>query len=188
MDKGMSNRMNIYENVDIRASRILSTVVQLFPLPLRKQTPFMYRTESESHTSYLEVRYSYAKKWVSRVYKLEIIHSFVFEEENDFELVWNPAKKIWKNIKGNGGEIARILNEKKEISVKLSGIDMERAAIKKEGERLTVSLVPIPGCFVWTLLPPIHYHVKMKPEEVDALTKLAKNIKHVLHSSRSCDS
>lgn len=188
MDKETSKRMNIYENVDIRASRTLSTVVQLFPLPLRKQTPFTYRTESESYTSYLEVRYTYIKKWISRVYKLEIIHSFAFEEETSFELVWDRSKRIWKNIKGNGDEIAQTLNGKKEIRAKLSGIDMERVAIKKEGEWVTVSLVPIPGCFIWTLLPPIHYHVKVKPEEVDTLTKLAKNIRHVLHSSLSSDS
>lgn len=164
--------MSLYENVDRRAARTLAALVRSFPIPLQSDGPFVYRTPGDAPG--WQIRYVYAKKWLSRVYKLEVSCSFPCDGYPDVQLVWVPGKKHWRHKHGDGSLFAALLNQQRELNSKLASVDMEKVELVQKGGWLTITVVPLPGCFVWTLIPPMHYYVRLKQEEVETLTEIAQ--------------
>lgn len=175
--------MNIYNNVDQRAAHTLATLVKSFSLPLKKLQPLLYMAEDDLHR--WKIRYTQPQKWLSRVYKLEVEYSFVYDLEEEFRLVWVSSKKEWRSQSPNGNRFADTLTLDKEMTRILQSIDMEKVEITKKENQVTVSLLPIPGCFVWTLIPPIHYFVRIQPNEVQSLTWIAKTVERSLRTQTS---
>ncbi|MGG1658857.1 DUF3156 family protein [Brevibacillus sp. NRS-1366] len=174
--------MNIYDNVEKRAALALSNLVPLFSLPLRKQDALYYRTGESSLITGWKIRYTRAKKWLNRIYKAEITYTFelLAETEEQFRLNWSPAKKAWTSDGGQGGRLADLLNKQREIADLLASVDMEKVELTQQGKFVTVFLVPIPGCFIWTLIPPIHYYVRLKPREAVSLKSIAEGLESAI--------
>jgi|GEM_PF-1265217 len=170
--------VNIYENVERRASRTLSALASSFSLGLHSHTPLLFR--SGETCPQWELRYFQSKKWLSRVYKLGLSYSFAWETGTDFHMFWMPHKKLWRVQQGNESRTADYLNQMPELIRKLTSLDMEKAEIRKQGPFVTVQLIPIPGCFVWTLIPPMHYFVRLKPEEVKAMKEIPRLLENCL--------
>lgn len=170
--------MNIYENVEKRAAHALSNLVPLFSLPFRKQDALFYRTGDSSLATGWKIRYTRAKKWLNRIYKAEISYTFelMAETEEAFRLNWSPAKKAWTSAGGQGSRLADLLNKQREITNRLTSVDLEKVELTQQGKLVTVFLVPIPGCFIWTLIPPIHYYVRLKPHEAVSLKSIAEGL------------
>ncbi|MET3291789.1 UNVERIFIED_CONTAM: hypothetical protein ABID98_004359 [Brevibacillus sp. OAP136] len=175
--------MNIHENVEKRAAHALSLLVRQFSFPLSQQDRLTYRSGDEAGSKW-GIRYTRAKKWISRVYKPEITYMFALPDTADetYRLSWNPGKKQWKSTEDHGSRLIGRLNEHRDITQLLASVDMEKVELFKNGNEVTLTLIPIPGCFIWTLIPPIHYFVRIKPEEAAVITDVALRIEHaVLH-------
>jgi hypothetical protein len=164
--------MNINKNVDQRAQHTLKRISDQFGLPM---------------TGW-DLVYEKNNKWLSRIYKLKLIYSFSIPSGTFAEFAWLPWQKRWQN-KGKGtnhDHMLLLLNQ--DGNHGLSEMDFETVELKLEGETASLSFVPIPGCFVWTLLPPMHYHVKLKPFEMDLMKRFAGDTERLLKKTPALQS
>lgn len=175
--------MNIYSNVDSRAEQSLATIANLFRVADEKTQKFSYVSRLNSESNRWKLEYLTQKSILSRVYKLKISYQFESVKEEEFHLIWQHRKSCWTEKGEQGSRVPASLNENKNLATELGGVDYEYVEIKKQGHLVTVLLIPIPGCFIWTLIPPMHYYVRIKPEEVASAKKVARMIQALLGDS-----
>ncbi|MGE5702571.1 MAG: DUF3156 family protein [Clostridia bacterium] len=179
--------MNIYENVDKRAAKALALLAQLFPFTWQQENMFTYRAEGKKPAAWWELHYTAGKKkkWLSRIFKAEVSYTFPLAEQREQRLYWIPSKKVWKNEANAACPLAQRLSADKEITSLLTSVDMERVEIVQKGEAATITIVPIPGCFVWTMIPPFHYYVRLKAEEANTIMGVAQRLESkILHADK----
>jgi len=168
--------MNIGANISSRAEKIFSTLVEDFKIkkPKTKVNSFLYeirRSEDVWSFSYL-----LQKTWISKIYKLQVSYSFPINMDDE-EIVWDHYKKQWKSKNKEVTLLNSTLNDLAELKSLVQAVDFEQVNIMIRDQRLTVNLIPVPGCFVWTLIPPMHYFVKLKGEEYIAMEKIPAIVK-----------
>jgi len=114
----------------------------------------------------MTVRYVEKRRFFSRIYKLDITLALSGQDAPEGEGHWkkgthwtgDPAVSDW--LAGHA---------------KLSGlsslIDIETASYRRQASDATarVHIVTLPGCFIWTLVPPMHYFVKLNGKEIEGL-------------------
>ncbi|MBZ9558031.1 MULTISPECIES: hypothetical protein [unclassified Modicisalibacter] len=117
----------------------------------------------------MTVRYIEKRRFFSRIYKLHITLALSGHDAPAGEAHWkkgrhwtgNPAVSDW--LAGHA-----------QLSGLSSLIDIETASYRRKTSdaTATVDLVTLPGCFIWTLVPPMHYFVKLNGKEIDGLRRL----------------
>lgn len=159
--------MNIFANVESRAKHAfkeLEAQLEFFDSP---ENPAFF-VESEQQSVKRGIRYLLNKNLLSRVYDLSIF----FQVESD---LWPEGKAEWngRSWKSHDTDLKEkivhsVALESKLISL-LSQLDTSRVSITVSEKKVKLDVHLIPGCFVWTLLPPLHYFVRLKHEEIKTI-------------------
>ena len=73
-----------------------------------------------------------------------------------------------------------MLNQHKQLKKIVQAVDYESIEIGQVGGKYQITMVPIPGSYVFILLPPLQYFVKMKNEEMIKIKELAYKVQETI--------
>ncbi|PAQ14086.1 hypothetical protein CD798_12440 [Bacillaceae bacterium SAOS 7] len=156
--------ININANVEKRAVYAFKEIAKQFHAETEKD---YYSTQTINQVTF-EMKYLLEKRWLSKIYKLQL--TFTLPNTTDINLGeyhWNISKNCWK--KKNGQVCPSFY---KELRTVFKTVDIETAAIYHTGEQIKLIIILIPGSFVWTLVPPMHYFIRLKEHEVKTLKEV----------------
>lgn len=170
--------MNIGANVSSRAEKTFSALVEDFRKnePKTKVDSFLYVIERAEGV--WAFSYMLEKSWISKVYKLKVSYSFPVNLPDE-DIVWDHWKKRWKSKEKESTSLTSELNCHTEMKSLIRTVDFEQVNASIRDQQLTINLVPVPGCFVWTLIPPMHYFVRLRHEEYSAMEKIPLLLKNI---------
>jgi hypothetical protein len=159
--------MNIFANVERRAKhafRELETQLEFSETSVDSA----FCVEAEQQSVKRGIRYSLNKNLLSRVYDLSIF----FRVESD---LWPEGKAEWNGRSWKSKDLdlkEQLVHSsalENELISLLSQLDTRRVLLTVSEKKVKLDVHLIPGCFVWTLLPPLHYFVRLKPEEIKTI-------------------
>ncbi|MBN8413389.1 hypothetical protein LCL99_09910 [Halomonas denitrificans] len=115
------------------------------------------------------LRYVEKRRFFSRIYKLDITLKIDNLEAPLGEAYWKKGTQ-WSGEQAASDWLA----QHPQLSTLSSLIDIEMATYRRgvSDSSATVHLVTLPGCFIWTLVPPMHYFVKLNGKEIEGLSRL----------------
>ncbi len=169
-------KVNIGANVSSRAEKIFSALVEDFKVKQPKTKVKSFHYEIRHSEDVWSFRYLLQKSWISKIYKLQVSYSFPINMDDE-EIMWDHYKKQWKSKNKEITSLNSTLNDYTELKSLIRTVDFEQVNIVISDQRLTVNLIPFPGCFIWTMIPPMHYFVKLKGEEYAAMEKILAIVK-----------
>jgi hypothetical protein len=144
---------------------------------------FCYAPDGED---YLRVGYQKNKKFLSRTFNLEIkqvLKNIEFEQSFKIKLRFqgfkeiNGARFVSENGKGFASGYEELFNNPAFLETiwKLAK-EVEMAYVKieynKKISQLDIRICPYAGAFLWVVVPPIFYDMKLRQPELDSLMKM----------------
>jgi hypothetical protein len=141
-------------------------------------------------------QYAIKKKWISKLYDLECVATFNgVDLPDDFKLKMATRGKLkLESVEfkdnGNGTWIASRLNLdddfKGVLCDFLTGVDVANLFIRydKTDQSLSITVRPYAGAFLWLMIPPVFYGLRLKAEEIILLKKMVLLIAGVLTTSK----
>ncbi len=182
--------MGIFDvkNITRRADRLMNYHVEL----LNKQGNdfqrdgecfYSYDPDSED---YLRVGYNKTKKLLSRTFNLEIkqvIKNIEFEDSFKIKLRFqglkeiNGAKFVAERGKDTKGGYEDFFNNPallEKIWKLAKQVEMAYVKIEyiKRNSQLEIRISPYAGAFLWVVVPPVFYDMKLKQPELEILIKM----------------
>lgn len=163
--------MKLFTNISHRAASAFESMAAQLGCtepegPLKRSGQFQDGTMTATYTE--------KRRFFSRIYKLEITLTLTGQEAPVGQACWYKANQ-WRG----DAPPSTWLAHHPEWSQLASLIDIEQASYERLSatEAARIHLVTLPGCFIWTLLPPMHYFVKLKQQEIEGLRGLLSRAK-----------
>ncbi|HEY1029586.1 MAG TPA: DUF3156 family protein [Pseudomonas sp.] len=158
--------MNIFANVERRAEHAFRHLCGQFGHAPSPEAPLQAQDEQPG----LERRLDYyvRRQFFSRIYKLDVRYALDMQTVPEGHAHWVDGRR-WKSPQA---ALESWLNQPCELNENLRNLDTERVELISEEGQVKLHVRPLPGCFVWTLLPPMHYFVRMKENEVALISAL----------------
>ena len=158
--------MRLFTNIETRANMAFELIAR--QLGCSKLIAPMVRSGSFDGGK-MTLRYMEKRRFFSRIYKLDITLEISSHEAPFGEANWNRGTH-W----AGDHAVSDWLSQHPQLSRLSSLIDIEMASYRREAPDSigTVHLVTLPGCFIWTLVPPMHYFVKLNGKEIEGLSRL----------------
>ncbi|MCT7653708.1 hypothetical protein MBH78_00585 [Oceanimonas sp. NS1] len=158
--------MKLFGNIEQRAEQAFKQIIEDIGLTRQNER---FRASSQMNGLTIQARYQESKGFFSRIFKLEI--SLIFNQESApvGSAYWNGGKR-WKG----DNEIQAWLESHPDLSNLMSNIELENCFYSRPDtvSEAVLSVVALPGCFIWTLIPPMHYFVRLDDKEADLLRAL----------------
>lgn len=181
-------------NIEKRAGRLMDYHIEIL-----NQLGNRFERDGESYfcydpksQDYLRVGYNKNKKFLSRTFNLEIkqvIRDIAFEDSFKLKLRFQGFKEIngarfvsekekglsqgYESLFNNNALLEKIWRLAKEVELAYVKIEY----IKKINQ-LEIRVCPYAGAFLWVVVPPVFYDMKLKQQELDNLMKLVGVLKH----------
>ncbi|WP_121664844.1 hypothetical protein [Metabacillus litoralis] len=172
--------MKFFGGIHERAHKYFLMTVKMFQLKSTKESDFEYHSE-EANDSTWRFKFLINRNFISRVYKLSVSYEISESSDNIFPetISWNFLKKEWQP-KGQSTSYCQLLNQHKQLKKIVQAVDYESIEIGQVGGKYQITMVPIPGSYVFILLPPLQYFVKMKNEEMIKIKELAYKVQETI--------
>lgn len=158
--------MTIFGNVEMRAQLAFKRLCRQFgcePAILAELRASDCQAAVERELSF------YAKRhFFSRLYKLDLSFSLMLGDVPEGRADWVGGRQ-WQSAEA---DLGRWLEQRPELARQLRQLDTERVSLESSNGQVKLLVRPIPGCFIWTLLPPMHYFVRLKDAEVALISGL----------------
>ena len=188
--------MGIFDvkNIDRRADRLLEYHIGLL---VSKGKAFekdqeAYYCFEESQENFLRIGYTKTKKLLSRTFNLEVkqvISNIAFNDSFKLRLRFKGFKEIsgasFIPEKGSEGYEAffndtQLLNFlcKRAKEVELAYVKIE---YHKELNQIEIKICPYAGAFLWVVVPPVFYDMKLTDCEIQALMEMAELLKSYIN-------
>ncbi|WP_428910871.1 DUF3156 family protein [Niallia sp. Krafla_26] len=153
-------------NVEQRARYVFKEIIHSFTLPVSRIRNLSFHCQE--HGKDWNIEYKCEKSWFSRIYKLVIRYDFSTNLDNRDRVKINLdfSKKGWKQDHGVNRQFLKNLNNNQALLDLISSLDFEKVTIEIGEKRGSMTFILIPGSFVWTLVPPMHYYIRLKKEEI----------------------
>lgn len=158
--------MNIFGNVERRAELAFNIICNQFGVTANPDNQLAAKDSQGPVT--LHLNYHAKRQFFSRTYKLDISFNLLVNGVPNGRADWRKGKK-WVS---SDPALSAWLNQTDGLSSQLQKLDTEQAYFICADENVSFHIRPIPGCFIWTLLPPMHYFVRLKNEEVSLISEL----------------
>lgn len=173
--------MQIFGSIQTRAEKYLTANKNLFGSKWEKEGPLVYSRENAGLQAEFKLAFCLQRSFISRLFKLHITYTFTddFKNLSIFQPIqWDYVKKGWKSKQNQTAYLA-YLNQREDIKLLTRQIDFEKIQIEQCENKIKVTMIPIPGSFVFMLFPPMQYFIKLKKEEVKVIYKLAFLIQEI---------
>jgi len=181
------------KNITRRADRLMNYHVEMLNQMGKKferdgESFYSYDSNGED---YLRIGYNKTKKMLSRTFNLEIkqvINNIEFDDSFKIKLRFqgfkeiNGAKFVSEKSKGmesgyedlfnNGVLLEKIWKLAKEVEMAYIKIEYI-----KRSNQLEIRICPYAGAFLWVVVPPVFYDMKLKQQELVSLMKMIGVIK-----------
>lgn len=183
---GIFDTRNVYR----RADRLLEYHISLLTSKGKafEKDGEVYYCFEEDKDECLQVSYKTTKKLLSRTYNFElkqIFHNIDFDNDFQLKLRFRGLKEISGAIfvpeKGSEGyesyfNDAQLLDllSKKAREVELAYVRIE---YHKSKNQLEFGICPYAGAFLWVVIPPVFYDMKLTDCEIQALMELVELLK-----------
>jgi hypothetical protein len=176
------------KNITRRADRLMNYHIEML-----NQLGYNFERDGEGFLSYdsgsedyLRVGYNKNKKMLSRTFNLEIkqvIKNIEFEDSFKIKLRFQGFKEIngalfvSEKAKGKASGYEDLFNNKAMLEKiwKLAK-EVEMAYVKieyiKRNNQLEIRICPYAGAFLWVVVPPIFYDMKLRQPELVSLMKM----------------
>lgn len=158
--------MNLFGNVERRAELTFARICNQFGFSDCAETRLEIQDCKQNISRHLN--YHVKRQFFSRIYKLDVHFSIPLTGVPEGRAEWRKGR-VWQSP---DSALVDWLNQNSELNEQLSNLDTEKVYLTCAGANVSLHVRPIPGCFVWTLLPPIHYFVRIKDEEVSLISRL----------------
>ena len=172
------------KNIDKRADRLMRYHIGLLAEKgkvFEKDGDFYYC--NGSNDDYLRIGYSKSKKLLSRTFNFEIkqfINHIDFDNSFNIKLRLQGFKEITggRFIPGKGSEgYEAFFNESPFIDefcrkAKEAEIAYVKIEYKKNLQQLELTICPYAGAFLWVVVPPVFYDMKLKDAELNAIIEM----------------
>lgn len=169
--------MKLFTNVSHRAASAFENMAAQLGCtepegPLKRSGKFQDGTMTATYTE--------KRRFFSRIYKLEIALTLTGQEAPVGQARWQQGRQ-WQGDES----VSHWLANHPELSQLATLIDIEQARYERASahQAARIQLVTLPGCFIWTLLPPMHYFVKLKPQEIEGLRGLLSHTTDLTHTT-----
>ncbi|MFD2658399.1 hypothetical protein [Gracilibacillus thailandensis] len=172
----------MFTNIERRASKHFKEIFLLFNLPVTDPVKLSWKYNVSAEKKWL-FRFILDKRLLTRIYKFTINYSFTISDTSDKPIAihWDYRKKKWVSDQ-NSHSFCQLLNQNYRLKNVIQQLDLEQLAIKQNGRDIIITEVPLPGSFMFTLLPPMQYLIKLKHEEITALKKIPLLIQHSIQA------
>ncbi|UOQ46627.1 DUF3156 family protein [Gracilibacillus caseinilyticus] len=160
----------MFTNIEKRAIKYFHEALAMFSLPAAGKKELTYMQEPNWRFTF-----RLHKKFLSKIYKMVIGYQFPSNsiKINDV-LRWNYRKKKWQGKH----RLCDALNENRKLKQMIQQVDLESLELKQVDGNWVITAIPIPGSYLFTLLPPVQYFVKLKQEEVQLLKQILALVEH----------
>lgn len=158
--------MNIFGNVERRAQHAFRHLCTQFGHAPSAEEPLQARDEQLGIERRLD--YYVRRQFFSRIYKLDVRYALTMDSVPQGRANWVNGRS-WKSSEA---ALEDWLNQRPELTESLRNLDTEQVEFNSEQGQVSLRVRPLPGCFVWTLLPPMHYFVRLKENEVALIAGL----------------
>lgn len=158
--------MNIFGNVERRAQQAFRHLCTQFGHTPSAEDPLQAQDEQVGIERRLD--YYVRRQFFSRIYKLDVRYALNMNTVPEGRAKWVKGRH-WKS---DQTALEAWLNQSPELADSLRSLDTEQVELTCEKGQVNLRVRPLPGCFVWTLLPPMHYFVRMKENEVALISGL----------------
>lgn len=165
--------MNIFGNVERRAQHAFGQLCKQFGC--QPSSDALLQASDRQQGIERHLSYYVQRQFFSRVYKLDLRYELAADDAPEGRADWVSGSR-WKSAEP---ALTSWLEQRNELSERLHKLDTERVHLTSEQGRISLTVRPLPGCFIWTLLPPMHYFVRMKQDEVALISALPD----LLHAS-----
>ena len=168
--------MNIFGNVERRAEHAFQQLCRQFGCKPSEHATL----QASDCLSGIDRQLSYyvRRQFFSRIYKLDLRYQIAASEAPGGHARWTN-KRSWKSAQP---ALTSWLSQRPCLAEQLRKLDTEQVNLSSEQGRLSLHVRMLPGCFVWTLLPPMHYFVRMKEAEVELISALPELLQPSLTS------
>ena len=163
--------MNIFGNVERRAQQAFRHLCTQFEHAPSLEAPLQAQDEQLGLERRLD--YSVRRQFFSRIYKLDVRYTMSLQAIPEGHAHWAKGRR-WKSAET---ALEDWLNQSPQLNESLRNLDTEQVELTSEQGQVQLRVRPLPGCFVWTLLPPMHYFVRMKESEVTLIAELPALLK-----------
>ncbi|WP_138418273.1 hypothetical protein [Aquibacillus sediminis] len=168
--------MKIFGSIHQRARKYLIATIKLFHIKLDQVGALAFKEKNSNQEAKWRFEYRLTKSFISKIYKLHASYTFpIHTNREDFSISWDYRNKQWKSEGGNS-DYLKFLNKHQIVKKIILSMDFETVKIKQEQGKCIVTLVPIPGSFVFMLFPPMQYFLKIKENEVELMKQLANRV------------
>jgi hypothetical protein len=185
-------------NITRRADRLMKYHIEML-----NQMGNFFEPDGEGYLSYdsgsedyLRVGYNKSKKMLSRTFNLEIkqvIKNIEFDDSFKIKLRFQGLKEITggKFVSEKGKDASSGYEALFNDSVLLDKIcrlakEVEMAYIRieyiKRSNQLEIRICPYAGAFLWVVVPPVFYDMKLKKPEMESLIKMIGTLKDYVMS------
>lgn len=158
--------MNIFGNVERRAQHAFQQLCKQFGCEPSDETMFQASDCQQGVEKHLN--YYVRRQFFSHIYKLDMRYEMVGSDAPEGRADWTSAR-CWKSDQLG---LSIWLNQRERLAEQLRKLDTEQISLNSQQGRLSLHVRMLPGCFVWTLLPPMHYFVRLKEAEVSLISGL----------------
>lgn len=158
--------MNIFGNVERRAQQAFLHLCTQFGHAPSAEDPLQALDEQTGIERRLD--YYVRRQFFSRIYKLDVRYALNMNTAPEGRAKWVKGRH-WKS---DQADLEAWLNQSPELTESLRSLDTEQVELTCEQGQVNLRVRPLPGCFIWTLLPPMHYFVRMKENEVALISGL----------------
>lgn len=177
--------MKVFGSIHERAQKYFQLSVEMFQMKFTKESEFLYHTERNNDTKW-HFAFLVKRNFVSRVYKLSV--SYKFSEYSAYNALvstisWDFRKKEWQS-KGETTGYCRLLNQNKKLKNMIQSVDYESIEIQEIEGEYQITMIPIPGSYVFILLPPLQYFIKMKQQEAAKIKELGFEVQATLKDTQ----
>jgi hypothetical protein len=173
--------MKVFGGIHERAQKYFLTTVKMFQLKSTRESDFEYQSEEDNHSTW-HFKFVAKRNFISRVYKLSVSCKLSECSVNYLlpeTISWNFQKKEWQS-NGQNTSYCQLLNQHIQLKKIVQSVDYESIEIGQFGGEYRITMVPIPGSYVFILLPPLQYFVKMKKEEITKIKELAYTVQETI--------
>ena len=158
--------MNIFGNVERRAQHAFQQLCKQFGCEQSDES--MFQASNCQHGIERHLNYYVRRQFFSHIYKLDMRYEMVGSDAPEGRAYWTSTR-CWKSDQPG---LSSWLTQREGLTEKLRKLDTEQVSLSSQQGRLSLHVRMLPGCFVWTLLPPMHYFVRLKEDEVSLISGL----------------
>lgn len=168
--------MKLFGSLEKKAEKYFLLNVARFNINTDKRSGLSIAGVQAKRSSTWSFEYLRTKKLFSAVYKFKMSCSFPIQkgiEISNCHCHWSHTKKCWMPQKGTMPSFASYLNRQMEFKKHMQAMDFENVEIIFTNGKFDLKMIPVPGCFIYLLVPPMQYFIRLRDDEIDSIKIIA---------------